>query len=115
MKTISDIIKAFFILMFLGYIMLLVAGCAKNATETATDASLAQLDAIEQQIKKDCPTVNYDKQINALRANINTQLVTCETQKDVLKSKNTTLFVIIGGLLATIALLVWNKIKRILK
>ena len=89
--------------------------CAKAPIESATDASLGQVDALEQQIKKDCPTVNYNKQMNALRASINTQLATCESQLGELNERNNTLLAIIAGLVAIMAILFWNKLKGLFK
>ena len=97
-------------------LILCLLGCAKTPVETATDASLGQVDALEQQIKKDCPTVNYDKQMNALRASINTQLATCESKMGELKERNNTLLAILGGVIAVIIVACWGKIKtRIFK
>lgn len=93
--------------------ILLLGGCAKNASETAANASLSQVAALEQQIKKDCPTVNYDKQMESLRNSIKTQLATCEAQKDALREKNNTLLVILIGLIAIIAVINFGKIKRL--
>lgn len=93
--------------------ILCLCGCAKNASETAAEASLSQVNAIEQQIKKDCPTVNYDKQMESLRNSIRTQLATCEAQKDTLKERNDTLLAILIGLIAIIAVINFGKIKRL--
>lgn len=59
-------------------ILLLLTGCAKTASETAADAALSQVDAVEAQIKKECPATKIDKDMNALRASIKSQLATCE-------------------------------------
>lgn len=67
-------------------IVLLLAGCAKTATETATDAALQQVDAVEQQIKKQCPEAKIDKSMDALRSSINSQLATCELQRAKIES-----------------------------
>lgn len=91
--------------------ILFLCGCAKTPIETATDASLGQVDALEQQIKKDCPAVNYDKQINALRDSIKTQLSTCEAKMGELKERNNTLLAILIGLVAVIIAFNWAKIK----
>lgn len=94
----------------------LLNGCAKTPIETATDASLGQVDALEQQIKKDCPTVNYDKQMSALRDSIKTQLATCEAKMGELKERNNTLLAILIGLIAVIIAFNWAKIKtKVLK
>lgn len=96
--------------------IVLLNGCAKTATETATDASLGQVDALQEQIKKDCPTVNYDKQMNALRDSIKTQLATCEAKMGELKERNNTLLAILIGLIAVIVAFNWAKIKtKVLK
>ena len=62
-------------------IILLLSGCVKSASETATDAALAQVDAVEQSIKKECPQAKIDKDMEALRANIKSQLRTCESEQ----------------------------------
>ncbi len=98
-------------LIFAAWFILLTCGCAKTPVETATEASLSQVDAIEQQIKKDCPTVNYDKKIDALRNSIKTQLATCESQMGELKERNNTLWAILIGLVAVIIAFNWAKIK----
>ena len=92
-------------------VAVLQSGCAKNASETAAEASLSQVNAIEQQIKKDCPMVNYDKQMESLRNSIKTQLATCEAQKATLQERNNTLLAILIGLVAIIIALNWAKIK----
>lgn len=95
--------------------ILCLCGCAKNASETAAEASLGQVAALEQQIKKDCPTVNYDKQMESLRNSIKTQLETCEAQKATLKERNNTLLAILVGLIAIIAVINFGKIKRLFR
>ena len=79
-------------------VAVLLSGCMKNASETATETSLHQVNAIEQQIKKDCPAVKIDEQMNALRDSIKNQLATCETEKRVLEERNNTLLVILIGI-----------------
>lgn len=93
------------------FVVACLVSCAKTPIETATDASLGQVDALEQQIKKDCPAVNYDKQINALRDSIKTQLSTCEAKMGELKERNNTLLAILIGLIAVIIAFNWAKIK----
>lgn len=97
-------------------VALFVCGCAKNAAQTAAETSLSQVNALEQQIKKECPAGNFDKSLDALRSSINTQLQTCEAQKATLQEKNNTLLAILIGLTAVIIALNWVKIKtRIFK
>ena len=62
-------------------IALLLSGCAKTASESAADAALIQVDAVEQSIKKQCPQAKIDKDMNALRADIKSQLRTCEAEQ----------------------------------
>ena len=76
----------------------LLSGCVKNASETATETSLNQVNVIEQQIKKECPTAKFDEQMNALRDSIKNQLAVCETEKSVLRERNNTLIVILIGI-----------------
>lgn len=68
-----------YLLFFL--IVLLLSACAKTATESATDAALAQVDAVERTIKKQCPDAQIDKDMEALRADIKSQLQTCEVEQ----------------------------------
>lgn len=91
---------------------LLLNGCAKNASQTAAETSLSQVNAIEQQIKKECPMAKFDDSLDALRSSIKTQLATCEAQKDVLKERNNTLLAILIGLIAIIVIINWIKIKN---
>ena len=79
-------------------ILLLLTGCVKNASESATEASLHQVSIIEQQIKKECPAAKFDDQMNALRDSIKNQLAICEAQKGALEERNNTLIVILLGI-----------------
>ena len=67
-------------------LILCLVGCAKTATETATDAALQQVDAVEHQIKKECPQAKIDKDMDALRTSIKSQLATCELQRAKVES-----------------------------
>ena len=62
-------------------IILLLAGCAKTASQSATEVALNQVDAVEQAIKKECPQAKIDKDMDALRSSINSQLSTCELEQ----------------------------------
>lgn len=92
-------------------IALLLTACVQNASETAAETSLHQVSAIEQQIKKECPTAKIDEPIKALKSSINTQLAVCESQKATLKEKNNTLLAILIGLIVVIVIINWIKIK----
>ena len=100
--------KAFYIFAIL---TVLLNGCAKSASETATEAALAQTGAIYQTIKKECPTAKIDEQIAALKATITNQLASCEVEKGKLKERNNTLLAILLGLIAIIVAINWVKIK----
>lgn len=89
----------------------LLNGCAKSASETATEAALAQTGAIYQTIKKECPTAKIDEQITALKATIQNQLASCEAEKGKLRERNNTLLAILIGLIAIIVAVNWVKIK----
>lgn len=67
-------------------IILLLAGCTKTASESAAEAALSQVDAVEQSIKKECPQAKIDKDMDALRANIKSQLRTCESEQARIQS-----------------------------
>lgn len=89
----------------------LLSGCAKTAPESATDAALIQVGAVEQAIKKECPQAKIDEDMNALRATIKNQLASCKSQNAELKAKNHTLWAVLMGLIAVIIALNWVKIK----
>lgn len=97
---------------YLLILVLLISGCAKNASESAAEASLHQVAIIEQQIKKECPTAKFDDQMMALKESINQQLKTCEIEKDVLKERNNTLIVILIGIIIVYGASKWAKISR---
>lgn len=109
-ETISTVIKVFLGCLILGY-MLLLSGCAKTASQTATEAALAQTAVLHQQIKKECPTANFDKEISALNTIIENQLASCEVEKGKLEEKNNTLLATLIGLIAVIVVFNWVKIK----
>ena len=90
-------------------ILLLLTGCAKNASETATETSLHQVSVIEQQIKKECPTAKFDEQMNALRESIKNQLAVCEAEKGALEERNNTLMVILIGIAIVFGVSKWAK------
>ena len=92
-------------------LLALLSGCAKSASETATEAALAQTGAIYQTIKKECPTAKIDEQIAALKATIQNQLASCEAEKGKLRERNNTLLAILIGLIAVIVAVNWLKIK----
>lgn len=103
----------FILTIFLGLLLfgLFLTGCAKTASETATEAALSQTAALHQQIKKECPTVNFDTSINALKSTITNQLASCEAEKGMLREKNNTLLAILIGLISVIVVVKWFKIK----
>lgn len=92
-------------------IALLIAGCAKTASETATEAALKQTDAIQQTILKQCPQAQINEPIAALKATIQSQLAACESEKGKLKERNHTLMAILIGIIAVIIAFNWVKIK----
>lgn len=97
------------------YLVILLAlfGCAKNASEVATDTALNQVGVVEQQIKKECPTAKIDDALNALRGTIHTQLATCNAEKETLQQKNNTLWLALFSILLILGVANWQKIKRI--
>lgn len=103
----------FILTILLGLLLfgLFLTGCAKTASETATEAALSQTAALHQQIKKECPTVNFDVSINALKSTITNQLASCEAEKGKLREKNNTLLAILIGLIAVIVVSNWAKLK----
>ena len=98
-------------LIFGGWYMLMLYGCAKSASETATEAALHQTQAVYQQVKKECPTAKIDESIAALQATIKSQLAACESEKGKLRERNNTLIVILIGILAVLGVANWAKLK----
>ena len=99
---------------YLLILSLLLYGCAKSASESAADASMHQIGVVEQQIKKECPTAKIDDSINALKAAVKTQLLTCESEKATLRERNNTLLVILIGIIVLWGLAKWSKIQKVL-
>ena len=96
----KDFVKLFgFWLIVFTLLSLILTGCAKTASETATDAALAQTEAITQIIKKECPTAKINEHMASLKTMIKTQLSTCEVEKGQLRERNNTLLVILVGIL----------------
>lgn len=103
--------KTLYKIVIFAFLLNVLYGCAKTASETATEAALSQTTALHQQIKKECPTVKIDDQIAALKATIQNQLASCEAEKGQLKEKNNTLLAILIGLIAVLVAFNWAKIK----
>lgn len=93
--------------------ILLLCGCAKTAPETATDALLTEIGAVEQQIKKECPQAKIDAQMDALRASAYSQLKTCEAQIQTVEAQRNTWVVVSGGLLLVMVAYFLGKRKFI--
>lgn len=93
------------------FLLITLCSCAKTASETATEAALAQTVAIHQQIKKECPAAKIDEPIAALKATITNQLAACHAEKGKLKERNNTLLAILCGIIAIIVAVNWVKIK----
>lgn len=94
--------------------ILLLCGCAKTPQEIATGAVLGQVNAVEQAIKKECPQAKIDEQINALRATVQSQLATCESQISVERSEKRIWQVVAGGLLLAIVGYILGKSKKLI-
>ena len=88
-------------------------GCAKTAPETATDALLTEIGAVEQQIKKECPQAKIDKEMDALRASAHSQLKTCEAQIQMVEAQRNTWVVVSGGLLVIMVAYFFGKAHKI--
>lgn len=91
---------------------LLMCGCAKTAPETATDAVLSQVGAVEHAIKKECPTAKIDEQMNALRATVQTQLKTCEARIETVEAQRNTWVVATIGLLIMVLAYCLGKSRK---
>ena len=96
------------------FLLILLSGCAKTAPETATDALLTQINAVEQQIKKECPQVKIDEDMNALRASAKSQLKTCEARVETVQAQRNTWVVISGGLILVALAYFLGKSKKII-
>lgn len=107
----KDFVKLFgFRLVVFTLLSLILTGCAKTASETATDAALAQTEAITQIIKKECPTAQINEPMASLKTMIKTQLSTCEVEKGQLRERNNTLLAILIGLISVIVIFKTKKL-----
>ena len=93
--------------------ILMLCGCAKTAPETATDALLTEIGAVEQQIKKECPQAIIDKQMDALRASAQAQLKTCESRIETVQAQRNSWAVVSVGLVLVMLAYFFGK-RRIL-
>ena len=94
----SHILGNFVLIWTIFLFILMLGGCAKTAPETATDALLTEIGAVEQQIKKECPQAKIDKEMDALRASAQSQLKTCEAQIATIEAQRNTWIVVSSGL-----------------
>lgn len=99
--------KRFTILLVL---TLLLTGCTKTASESAADAAMHQVDAVEHQVKKECPAAKIDKQMDALRATIQAELRSCESEKKTLSTQIIVWRLVSFCLLMAVAFLLYIKI-----
>ena len=95
------------------FLILALCSCAKTAPETATDAVMAEIGAVEQQIKKECPQAKIDKQMDALRASVESQLRTCEAQIATVESQRNTWVVVSSGLVLVMLAYFFGKAHKI--
>lgn len=95
-------------------ILLLLSGCAKSAPETATEAVLAQIDVVEQKVKQECPQAQIDKETDALRATVHSQLKTCEQRIDTVEAERNTWVVVAVGLIIVILAYWLGKTRKII-
>lgn len=96
---------------YLLLLSVLLYGCAKTPTETATETALQQANAIEAKVAKECPQISTDKDFLALKGTIKTQLATCESYTETLKAKNNTLWLAIIAMIGLWLMANWVKIK----
>jgi len=88
-----------FVLICAFFLFILLSGCTKTAPESATDALLTQIGAVEHNIKKECPGAKIDDDMDALRAMAKTQLKTCESKIETVQAQRNTWIVVSGGLI----------------
>ena len=89
----------------------LLNGCMKTAPETATEAALNQVAAIEAKITKECPQIEITTDIMALKSTIKGQLASCEDRLQIYKERNNTLWLAIVALVILWLVANWAKIK----
>ena len=109
-RHLSKFVLIWTILLFI----LMLCGCAKSAPETATDAVMAEIGAVEQQIKKECPQAKIDKQMDALRASAQSQLKTCEARIETVEAQRNTWVVVSSGLLLVMVAYFLGKSKKLI-
>lgn len=90
-------------------IILLLSGCAKTASESAADAALVQVDVVEQAIKKECPQAKIDKDMDALRADIKSQLQTCEAEQAKTRAEKAKWQMAFFTLLIAVGAIFWRR------
>lgn len=94
-------------------ITVLLNGCAKTAPESATEALLVQIGAVEQQIKKECPQAKIDKQMDALRSSAESQLKSCESRVETVQAQRNTWVVVSGALFLIMVAYFIGKTRKI--
>lgn len=92
---------------------LLCACSAKTPTQTATDAAIQAIDALEQSITPECKTASVDKQITALRTQVENTAIYCEQEKQVLELEKDRLLMVLFMMVTVIGVYIIKKIKNV--
>ncbi len=92
---------------------LLCACSAKTPTQTATDAAIQAIDALEQSIAPECKTASVDKQITALRTQVENTVTYCETEKQVLQLEKDRLLLVLFFMTVVIGVYITRKIINV--
>lgn len=92
---------------------LLCACSAKTPTQTATDAAIQAIDALEQSITPECKTASVDKQITALRTQVENTVTYCEQEKRELQLEKDRLEIILFFLVVAMGFYITRKIINV--
>lgn len=92
---------------------LLCACSSKTPTQTATDAAIQAIDALEQSITPECKTASVDKQITALRTQVENTVTYCEQEKRVLELEKDRLLLVLFIMTAVVGTYITRRIINV--
>lgn len=93
---------------------LLLVGCTtQTPTESAVNAAIESITALEKSLPKECKTESVNAQIAALTTQVENTLLYCENEKKVLELEKDRLLMILFVMAAVISLYVIKKIKNV--
>ena len=99
------------------YFAILVAFLLFGCTTTAPSQNIAEtaketISDIYKELSKECQTTEVEKLVTSAQAQIDTVILSCDTEKAVLEAENERKGVIISALIGIILLLGWFCFKK---